>query len=153
MEMPRLSEAHAVLKKFVGTWQGEEKISPSEWTPEGTVALGLIKNQIALNGFVLIQDLAQWRDGEVVYRAHNLFRWDEGEQHYVLHWFDSVGFPPNELRGQYEDGLLTFVGQDPGGHSRLVYDLSEPDQYAFQMAASPDGESWQTLTEAVYHRE
>ena len=153
MEAPQVTESHAVLKKFVGSWLGEETVFPSEWKPDGAVALGRIKNQIALNEFVLIQDLAQSRDGQVVYRAHNLFRWDEGEQRYVLTWFDSVGFPPNELRGQYEDGVLTFVGRDPGGHSRLVYDFREPDQYTFQMFSSADGDSWQANIEAVYLRE
>lgn len=153
MESPQITENHAVFKKFVGSWQGEEIISPSEWTTDGAVAIGRIRNQIALGGFVLIQDLAQSGDGEVVFRAHNLIRFDESEGHYVLHWFDSVGFPPNELHGQYENDVLTFTGRDPVGYSRLVYDCSQPDSYSFQMFASADGESWQIIIDALYHRE
>ena len=31
MDMPKPTPAHDRLKKFVGTWKGEEKLSPSPW--------------------------------------------------------------------------------------------------------------------------
>lgn len=152
MDTPQITQAHDVFKKLVGTWQGEEIHFPSEWNPEGSKGSSRIRNQIALGGFYLIQDLAQSRDGEVVYRAHNLIRWDESEQSYVLHWFDSGGFPPNELRGRNENDALVFIGQDPGGHTRLTFDIKQPKRYKLTMDGSEDGENWRPVLEGVYQR-
>ncbi len=153
MEQPKITSAHEIFRRFVGTWRGEETLYATEWNPDGATAASQVKNQLALNGFLLIQDLAQSRDGQVVYRAHNLFRWDEKEGSYLLYWFDSVGHPPNELRGQLTGDVLTFTGKDPGGHSRLTYDFSQGDQYTLEMQTSADGVKWQRYSKGIYRLE
>jgi hypothetical protein len=152
MEAPQKTEAHDLFKKFVGTWRGEERIQPSQWTPQGDTATSQIRNQIGLDGYVLIQDIVQSRGGQVMFRAHNLLRWDEQDQTYVMYWFDSNGFPPSELRGRLDGQVLTLSGRDPAGFSRLVYHLEEDGRYSYQMFGAADGESWELILEGIYHR-
>jgi hypothetical protein len=71
-----------------------------------------------------------------------VFRWDPTQQCYFLHWFDSMGFPPNDFRGQFEGDVLTLVFQGSMGHHRAIFDLREPDRYAFRMDVSSDGNQW-----------
>ena len=152
MKAPKKSEAHDLFKKFVGAWRGEEKIQPSQWTPQRDTATSQIRNQIGLGGHVLIQDIYQSRGGQVIFRAHNLLRWDDQDQTYVLYWFDSNGFPPSELRGQVDGQVLTLSGRDSTGYSHLVYRLEEEGRYSFQMYGSADGETWELISKATYHR-
>jgi len=152
MVQPKISDTQDIFRRFVGTWRGEETLYPTEWNPDGAIASSQVKNQLALNGFLLIQDLAQSRDGQVVFRAHNLFRWDEDQGSYVLYWFDTMGNPPNELHGQLTGDVLTFTGQDPGGHSRLTYDFSQDDQCTSEIHTSADAVEWQRYSRGIYRR-
>ncbi len=153
MDMPKPAEAHRKLQKLVGRWKGEERLSPSPWDPKGGTAVGHVENRPALDGFVVIQDYEQERNGAVGFRGHGVFCWDPTRQSYVLHWFDSMGTPPNEFVGDFKGDVLTVTSANPQGQSRAVFDVSEPDRYTLRMDVSPDGREWQTFMEGKYSKE
>lgn len=150
MEMPKPTEAHKKLMKICGSWIGEEHMHPSPWDPKGGVATARIQNRIALDGFIVIQDYEQERDGRGGFRGHGVFRWDDAVQCYVLHWFDSMGMAPNEFKGNFQGDLLTMTSKGPMGYNRGVWDYSKPGQCSFRMDVSPDGRQWQTFVEGNY---
>lgn len=65
MVMPRPSSEHKALDMLVGDWLGEEKIYPSPFDPVGGMATGRTHNQLALDGFAIVQDYEQERNGAV----------------------------------------------------------------------------------------
>ena len=60
---PTALEEHRKLAVFAGEWSGDEMVFPSRWT-EGGKATAQVKARIDLNGFYLIQDTVQTRDGK-----------------------------------------------------------------------------------------
>ena len=93
MEMPTPGDAHRRLEVLVGTWIGEETMHPSPWDPQGGVADGTIENRLALDGFNVIQEYTQSRDGQQTFAGHGVFGWDGQRGCYTLHWFDTMGTP------------------------------------------------------------
>jgi Protein of unknown function (DUF1579) len=151
MAMPGPTEEHHRLEKLIGSWEGEETIHPNPWDAAGGKAIGRVANRGALDGFAVVQDYEQERDGAVHFRGHGVFRWDAAAREYVLHWFDSFGMPPSELRGSLDGGLLTLENVSPQGRTRAVFDF-RPHSYDYRMEVSGDGEHWQPLMEGLYHR-
>ncbi len=150
MDMPKPGDAHRRLEKLVGKWSGEERLAPSPWDPAGGTAVGRMNNRLALDGFVVVQDYEQERNGTVGYRGHGVFSWDATESRYVLHWFDSIGAPPNDFRGGFEGDVLTLTGKHGPGQARVVFDVREPGRYRFRMEGTQDGASWMTFMEGDY---
>ncbi len=95
MEMPKPTEAHRRLERLVGAWTGQERLHPSPWDPSGGPAVGHVENRAALDGFAVIHDYEQERNGTVTYRGHGIYTWDSTRRQYMMHWWDSMGFPPN----------------------------------------------------------
>ena len=153
MEMPKPTAAHRQLEKMVGRWTGEEKLFPSPWDPQGGTAIARLENRFALDGFAVVQDYEQERDGKINFRGHGVIRWDATQQCYEMYWFDSMGMPPNVFRGNFDGEVLTLIGKDLQGHSRTVFDLNKKTQYTFRMEVSPDGNQWFTFMEGNYTRE
>jgi hypothetical protein len=153
MEMPTPGAAHFKLEKLVGFWRGEERVHPSRWDPRGGEAVGRVRNRVALDGFVLIHEYEQERKGRVALRGHGVIRWDASTEQYVLMWFDSMGMPPNEFRGDFEGDVLTFTSEEPQGWIRAVWDFGEEGRYSYLMETSVDGEHWSPLMEGEYLRE
>ncbi len=153
MEMPTLGAAHFKLEKLVGLWMGEERVHPSPWDPKGGDAVGRVRNRMALDGFVLVHEYEQERNGKVALRGHAVLRWDAAAERYVLLWFDSMGMPPTEFHGDLDGDVLTLISQDPQGWIRAVWDFGEQGRYSYLMEASPDGEEWEPLMEGEYLRE
>jgi hypothetical protein len=153
MAMPQLTDAHRKLAKFEGSWEGEEQIHPSPFDPKGGPAKARVHNQLALNGFAVVQDYEQERNGAVNFRGHGVLRWDAGQQCYVFHWFDSMGFPPSEFRGSFEGNVLTLTSQGPQGHTRAVFDFFAADRYTYKMDVSPNGQQWFPFMEGKYLRQ
>lgn len=152
MEMPKPTEAHRRLEKLVGLWIGEEKIHPSPFDPVGGTALARVENRRALEGFAVVQDYEQERNGMVAFRGHGVIRWDVPQQCYEMYWFDSVGMAPSVFRGGFEGEALTLTSKNEQGHSRAVFDLGVKDKYVFHMEVSPDGKQWFPFMEGHYAR-
>ncbi len=153
MEMPHPTDAHKRLEQLAGRWAGEERMSPSPFDPNGGTAIGRVDNRVGLDGFVVVQDYEQERGGDVAYRGHGVFAWDSVREEYVLHWFDTMGMPPTELRGNFDGEVLTLTGKTAQGHSRVIFDFTTADRYDCKAEVSPDGRSWQTFMEGSYARQ
>lgn len=152
MTTPKPSAGHLVLELLSGKWEGEETMYPSQWDPEGGVAIGRNRNRIALGGFALITDYEQERDGAITFTGHGVYTYSPDEDCYSLHWFDCIGSPPEVFAGGFDDGVLTLAHGGPGMHARMTYDLSTDGVMKGTMEMSADGVEWTTLFEAVYRR-
>lgn len=151
MDMPRPNEHHERLTRLAGRWTGTETMHPSQWDPKGGSATGRNDMRIALDGFALITDYEQERDGSITFRGHGITTWDAHAGEYVLHWFDSIGSPAEVFRGRFDGDVLT-VGHEGPMPARLVYDLSQPGILRSRMDMKHDGE-WKTLFECDYVRQ
>lgn len=152
MEMPKPGAQHAALHAFAGTWQGTERMPPSQWVPQDTTAESRVVNRLALGGFALIQDYAHSIGGAVQYEAHGVFTWDAAANEYCLYWFDSMGSSVNEFRGQVEGQTWTLVSRDARGYTRGIWVTEAPDRYRHEMATSPDGKTWTVMMEGEYRK-
>jgi hypothetical protein len=152
MEMPKPHDAHAKLQRLVGEWTGDEHMHPSPWDPKGGMAIGRVHNRLALDGFAVLQDYEQERNGNVTYRGHGVFTWDQAEKVYLLYWFDSIGSPLNTFKGSFTDRVLTLVSTGPQGQVRATFDFTKEGSYSYRMDVSPDGSAWSIFVEATYTR-
>lgn len=112
---------------------GSGEDSPLADGPAGRPAQGRVTNRLALEGFAVIQDYEQQRDGRANNAGHGIFRDDGAAGQYVLHWFDSLSFPPAEFRGTFDGGVMILTIQSSPGHSRATFDFRTDDEFAFQM--------------------
>jgi len=149
MNMPMPGKAHLELGRMEGDWEGKETMYPSQWDPQGGTAIGRVHSRVDLNGFALISDYEQERDGTVTFRGHGVYTYDQKSSIYRLHWFDCMGTPPEVFSGRLEGGVLQL---SHGGEmwARLSYDLSQPGLMRSKMEMSPDGSNWRTLFDGEY---
>lgn len=152
MDMPMPGPGHERMKALAGRWEGEETMHPSQWDPKGGVAVGRQTGRLALNGFALISDYEQERDGAITFTGHSVMTFDPKREIHTLHWFDCMGSKPEVFEGRFDGDILTLSHGGPGMHARFTYDLSHPEQMGSKMEMSPDGTSWKTLFEALYKR-
>jgi hypothetical protein len=154
MEMPKVTDEHRKLGAFVGTWRGEETLSPSPWDPKGGTATADWTAEFGCDGFFLLTHYAQSRGGRVTYRGHGVYGWDVHEKCYSMHWFDSMGDGGLQagIKGTWEGNVLTYAHQTPRGHHRYVYTVENPDRYLFEIQYSPDGATWSSFIKGVYTR-
>src|SRR5262245_33528361 len=132
MEMPKPTDKHAKMSALAGTWVSEEKLNPSPWDPKGGTALGKIVSRMELDGFYLLSDYVQERQGKVSYRGHGVIGYDPASNTYSMHWFDSMGFPCGEAaKGTWEGNKLVFRSTSPMGQSRLTYEFQAEGRYKF----------------------
>ena len=153
MEMPKITPEHKKLDRLVGRWRGEEKLYHSPWEPKGGAATGRVNNRSALDGFIVVQEYEQERNGAATFRGHGVFSYDPDRKGYSMHWFDSMGGPPNEFKGDFEGNVLRLTALAQMGHSRATFDLSREDNYTFKMEVSQDGKQWYTFMEGNYAKE
>ena len=74
-------------------------VFPSRWNAGGP-ATSQVKARIDLNGFYLIQDTVQMRDGKESFATHGVFTYDREDRLYKLFWHDSLGYyPPSPASG------------------------------------------------------
>ena len=125
---------------------------PSPWDPKGGKAIGRINSRVALNGFALINDYEQERDGAITFTGHGVFTYDPKADVYSLSWFDCMGVPPEIFKGNFEGDVLRMAHGGPGMHVPLVYDLSEPESLLMSMEMSPDGRAWNRLFDGYLKR-
>ena len=152
MQMPSPTDHHRKLAALAGEWVGEETLHPSPWAPETRTAVGRFSSRIDLDGMYLVTDYVESRDGSVVFRGHGVYGWSAKKERYTMHWFDSMGMPPNETLGVWEGDSLVFSGSGEHGHGRYVYTLRGDDRMAFRIESSKDGNAWTTIMEGEYRR-
>jgi hypothetical protein len=152
METPMPTAGHLKLEKLAGHWVGKETMHPSQWDPSGGIAIGRTRSRLALNGFALISEYEQERDGNITYSGHGVFSFEPKNELYLLHWFDSMGSPPELFVGKFAGDRLVVGHEGPKMHARLTYDLADPRCMRTKMEMSPDGAVWNTLFEARYER-
>jgi len=153
MEMPTVQEQHRKLQALAGSWTAEETLSPSPWDPKGGAATARVETRVDLDGFFVMTDYVQQRNGQVSYRGHGVFGWDPSEKCYTMNWFDSMGSPSNApARGRWEGNTLTFEQRTPMGHGRYIYTFEKDGQYRFQIENSQDGKQWQKFMDGKYTR-
>ncbi|MGH7149545.1 MAG: DUF1579 family protein [Planctomycetota bacterium] len=150
--MPKPTEAHRKLERLVGNGVGEEKMHPSPFDPKGGTATGRLSNRLALDGFAVVQDYEQERNGAIAFRGHGVFRYDAAEGAYSLHWYDSMGMAPNVFRGSFEGEVPTLACRAPQKTYRAVFEFQGTGGYSFRMEVSPDGKAWFPSMEGRYTR-
>ena len=75
---PTALEEHRRLAVFAGEWTGEEMVYPSRWTAGGPATSHVVA-RMDLNGFYLIQDTRQMRDGKETFATHGVFTYDRDQ--------------------------------------------------------------------------
>ncbi|MCK1651841.1 DUF1579 family protein [Bradyrhizobium sp. 149] len=143
---------HARLAAFAGEWNGEEVVFPSRWTEGGTATSHVVAH-MDLNGFYLIQDSVQTRDGRQSFATHGIFTFDREDRTYKLFWYDSLGYtPPSPASGGWVGKTLTLVRGSLRGNARHVYEIIDDDSYSLKIQFSPDAEGWADVLTGVYRR-
>ena len=143
---------HARLAAFAGEWNGEEVVFPSRWT-EGGTATSHVVARMDLNGFYLIQDSVQMRDGKQSFATHGIFTYDRDDRTYKLFWYDSLGYtPPSPASGGWVGKTLTLVRGSLRGNARHVYEIIDDNSYSLKIQFSPDAEGWADVLTGVYRR-
>ena len=143
---------HARLAAFAGEWDGEEVVFPSRWTAGGPATSRTVA-RMDLNGFYLIQDGVQMRDGKQVFATHGIFTFDRDDRTYKLFWYDSLGYtPPSPASGGWVGKTLTLVRGSLRGNARHVYEIIDDDSYSLKIQFSPDAEGWADVLTGVYRR-
>ena len=151
MHMPKPQEQHERLKHLAGTWIGEETMHPSPWDPKGGTATAKVVSRIDVDGFFLVTDYIQERNGQVSYRAHGVFGFSPRAKQWTLDWFDSMG-DRAAATGMLEGKTLIFQSQGPMGHGRYSYTLESDGRYLMSIDNSQDGKSWTRFMEGTYTR-
>ncbi|UWU77255.1 DUF1579 domain-containing protein [Bradyrhizobium huanghuaihaiense] len=143
---------HARLAAFAGEWDGEEMVFPSRWNAGGPASSHVVA-RMDLNGFYLIQDAVQMRDGKQSFATHGLFTFDRDDRTYKLFWYDSLGYtPPSPASGGWVGKTLTLVRGSLRGNARHVYEIINEDSYSLKIQFSPDAEGWADVLTGVYRR-
>lgn len=151
-QMPKPNDTHAKLAKHAGSWVGVETLYPSDWDPNGGTAEATLESRVDLDGFAVIGDYVQKRDGRVSFRGHAVWTVDPGSGEILLTWFDSLGFLPETFRGKFEGDRLVVVSQTHQGLNRLTYSHPKSGEMTSSMETSPDGETWSKMFDGRYTR-
>jgi Protein of unknown function (DUF1579) len=153
MDVPKPGDAHQKLAALIGEWAGEETLHPAPWDPAGGAASARVTNRWAVDGFAVLQEYEQSRNGQVTFRGHGVFWYDPRREEYVMHWWDSMAGTAGEYRGRFDGQRLTLGAPMPnGGQSRTTWLLTGPNAHDFLMEISPDGETWMPAMEGQYQR-
>ena len=149
---PKPLEEHRRLAALAGEWTGEETVFPSRWVAGGQ-AVSRVSARMDLNGFYLIQDTMQTRDGKESFATHGVFTFDREDKLYKLFWHDSLGyFAQSPASGAWKDKTLTLIRGSLRGNARHVYDIVDADTYTMKIQFSPDAEGWADVLTGTYRR-
>src|SRR6202012_3324163 len=109
--------------------------------------------RIALDGFYLIQDSVQTRDGKPSFATHGVFTYDREDRTYKLFWHDSRGYyRPPPAAGGWDAKSLFLVRGSLRGNARHVYEVVDDNTYNMKIQFSPDAEGWADVLTGVYRR-
>jgi hypothetical protein len=149
---PKPLEQHRRLAALAGEWTGEETVFPSRWVAGGQATSHVVA-RMDLNGFYLIQDTRQIRDGKESFATHGVFTFDREDKLYKLFWHDSLGyFAPAPASGGWKDKTLTLLRGSLRGNARHVYEIVDSDTYTMKIQFSPDAEGWADVLTGTYRR-
>jgi len=149
---PKPLDEHRRLAAFAGEWTGEETVFASRWV-EGGQAISRVSARMDLDGFYLIQDTRQTRDGKESFATHGVFTFDREDRLYKLFWHDSLGyFAQSPASGGWKDQRLTLIRSSLRGIARHVYEIVDADTYTMKIQYSPDAEGWADVLTGVYKR-
>lgn len=153
MDMPKPGPEHARYDALAGTWTGDEILHPSPWAPERRSARGRFDMRKDLDGFYLVSDYFDERDGQVLYRGHGIYGYDPRAGRFTMCWFDSMGGGrPSLAEGAWDGDRLVFENESPMGRARYEYRVPSTDRMTFRLSMSKDGASWTTFMEGSYTR-
>ncbi len=153
MEAAKPSEQHRKLERLIGRWEGTEHMAPSQWDPAGGTAVGRNDIRSALDGFAIVTDYEQERDGKITFRGHGVTTYDPEGDRYVMHWLDVMSGPMMEVfAGAFDGDVMILTSDAPRMATRLTWDLSSEGLMHSRMEMSEDGIQWATLFEAEYER-
>jgi hypothetical protein len=151
-DLPTPNEHHKKLERFVGTWEGDEILYPSPWSPVERGAFGRCELRMGLGGFFLISDYSEEVEGVVSYSGHGVYGYDAEAEKYTMHWFDSMGGGYQKpALGGFEGNALRFQNVTPQGHARYSH-ARDGDEYHLRIEVSDDGEAWTLFMSGVYTR-
>src|SRR5438477_13220177 len=149
---PAPLEEHRKLAQFAGESAGEETVYPSRWDTGGPATSHVVA-RVELNGFYLIQDTRQTRNGKDSFATHGVFTYDREDRLYKLFWHDSLGyFAPAPASGGWKGKTLTLVRGSLRGNARHVYEVIDADTYTLKIQFSPDSEGWLDVLTGTYRR-
>src|ERR1700735_1501591 len=153
---PTPLEEHRKLAVFAAGWAGggpgEDRSFPPPG-PAGAPATSKVVARIDLNGFYLIQDTVQLRDGKETFATHGVFTYDRDDRLYKLLWHDSLGYyPPSPASGGWSGKSLILVRGSLRGNARHVYEIVDDNSYSMKIQFSPDAEGWADVLTGVYRR-
>jgi hypothetical protein len=152
-QMPQPSEEHKRLHAMAGSWTSEETIHTSPWDPNGGPAKGRSQARVALDGFVVVTDYEQERNGRVSYRGHGVYGYDVGQKKWFMQWLDNATpTAAPTIWGTFEGDVLAFQMQGPTGHHRYVYKFAKDGEYLFSIETSKDGAAWTTFLDGRFTR-
>ncbi len=148
MRMPEVSDEQRRLNElFRGTWRGEEKLHPSDWDPKGGAAVGTWIVHPSLDGFCLLVDYTEERDGKIQYRGHGIHGWDAQDKSFVTYWFDNMGVMPKQAtRSRLDGNRLSYEM----GDTRMTYEWNG-DRFEFRIDRAKGG-GWALMHEGRYAR-
>jgi hypothetical protein len=152
MDMPKPTDAHRKLERLAGAWKGTETMQPSPWAPTGSQAEGRIQNRVALDGFALVGEYEQWKDGVAVFKGHGVTIWNPADECYEMYWYDSMGQPPEVFRGTWGGDSLPLISKNARGWARMTYTFPKPDRMVSRMEMSTDGKTWTTFFDGIYDK-
>lgn len=153
MEMPKPTEQHRKYQSMVGTFKGDETLHPMPWEPKMVKVASKSVNRLDLDGFFLIIDHEQTRDGRIAYRGHGVYGFDAGKSKWTMYWFDVMGCGFNApALGTWEGNTLRYEHAHERGHSRYTYKFEKEGQYTLAIEMSQDGKSWTPFLTGTYTR-
>jgi hypothetical protein len=111
--------------------------------------------RVDVEGFFVIQDYIEERDGRVVFRGHGVFGWDDARKKYMWFWVDSMGSVPSAPSlGTWEGDTLIFEHDTGDQRGRYTYRFTSEDSYELKIENSQDGgQTWRTFMEGSYQRQ
>ena len=155
-QMPQLTPEHRKLHAMAGSWTSVETLHPSPWDPKPGTARGRAESHVAMDGFYVVTDYHQVKDGtpDGGYHGHGVFGYDAAKERWFMNWFDNMGGAASTpVWGTWEGDTLTFQMEMPGrGHSRYVYRFEKDGVYSFAIGMSQDGKAWNTFMEGRFTR-
>ncbi len=154
METPRPTDEHRRLAALAGDWEGDETLHAP--LPDGAAAApttGVFRARVVADGFFLATDYEQRRGDAVTYRGHGVYGYDPSGGVYLMYWFDESGHVPlAPVVGRFKDGTWSYEVVGPQGHSRYVYQVVGPAEFAFRIETTKDGATWTPFMEGRYRR-